>query len=75
MIGIMYSEYNNKLRGTAWKFDPQDTGLQAGQSFNNGLVGYEWDKVFENGYKPVGLQILATSEALSIEEIHDTRNT
>jgi len=88
MIGIMYSDYNNNLRGTAWKFDPQasdasflhgtllqGTGLQVGQSFNNGLVGYEWDKVFENGYTPVGLQILATSEALSIEGIYDTSNT
>lgn len=88
MIGIMYSDYNNTLRGTAWNFDPQissasflhdtllqDTGLQAGQSFNNGLVGYEWDKVFNNGHTPVGLQILATSKALSIEGIHDTSNT
>jgi hypothetical protein len=88
MIGIMYSDYNSKLRGTAWKFDPQPsdasflhgtllqgTGLQAGQSFDNGLVGYEWDKVFENGHTPVDLQILATSEALSIEGIHDTSNT
>jgi len=88
MIGIMYSAFNTALRGTAWKFDPQasndsflhntrlqGTGLQAGQSFNNGLVGYEWDKVFENGYKPVDLQILATSEVLSIEGKHDTSNT
>jgi hypothetical protein len=88
MVGIMYSDYNSKLRGTAWTFDPQisgasllhstllqGTGLYAGQSFHNSLVGYEWDKVFENGYTPPGLQILATSPVLSIEGIHDTSNT
>ncbi|HLI89479.1 MAG TPA: N,N-dimethylformamidase beta subunit family domain-containing protein [Ktedonobacteraceae bacterium] len=89
MIGIMYSDYNSKLRGVAWKFQPQttpglaflhntllaDTGLQAGQVFDNGLVGYEWDRVFDNGHTPPGLQILATSETLSIEGIRDTSNT
>jgi hypothetical protein len=88
MIGIMYSDYNSTLRGTAWNFDPQTanasflhagllqgTGLQAGQSFDNGLVGYEWDRVFNNGHSPAGLQILAISEALSIEGMHDTSNT
>jgi hypothetical protein len=88
MIGIMYSDYNSTLRGTAWKFDPQTanvsllhagllqgTGLQAGQSFDSGLVGYEWDRVFNNGHTPAGLQILATSEVLSIEGIQDSSNT
>jgi hypothetical protein len=88
MIGIMYSDYNSTLRGTPWNFDPQasdtlflngtllqSTGLQAGQSFDNGLVGYEWDRVFNNGFTPASLQILATSRVLSIEGIHDTSNT
>ncbi|HYB02337.1 MAG TPA: N,N-dimethylformamidase beta subunit family domain-containing protein, partial [Ktedonobacteraceae bacterium] len=88
MVGIMYSDYNSKLRGTSWTFDPQitgatflhntllqGTGLQAGQSFDNGLVGYEWDRVFNNGHTPAGLQILATSEAKNIYGIQDTSNT
>jgi hypothetical protein len=88
MIGIMYSDYNNTLRGRAWQFDPQTanvsllhagllqgTGLQAGQSFDSGLVGYEWDRVFNNGHTPTGLQILGTSEVLSVEGIHDSSNT
>ena len=44
-------------------------------SFKIGLVGYEWGKVFDNGSTHVDLQILAVSEALSIERIHDTSNT
>lgn len=88
MIGIMYSDYNSTLRGAGWTFDPQiatasflhnallqDTNLQAGQTFNNGLVGYEWDRVFHNGHTPATLQILATSHVVSIEGIHDTSNT
>ena len=88
MIGIMYSDYNSALRGTAWTFDPQiatvpflhnallqDTKLKAGQTFDNALVGYEWDRVFHNGHTPASLHVLATSPTLSIEGIHDTSNT
>ncbi|QBD77586.1 hypothetical protein EPA93_16945 [Ktedonosporobacter rubrisoli] len=82
MIGIMYSDYNSKLRGAAWKLDPEitspflkDTGLQPGQHFDFGLVGYEWDKVFNNGHTPSTLRVLATSHTLSIEGTQDTSNT
>lgn len=88
MIGIMYSDYNSTLRGTAWVFAPQisetsslqntllsGTGLQAGQSYNNGLVGYEWDRVFNNGHTPNSLQILGSSQTVSIEGKKDISNT
>jgi len=88
LIGIMYSDYNSTLRGVAWNFNPANadapflaenllsgTGLQSGQAFDNGLVGYEWDRVFNNGHTPPGLQVLATSHVLSIEGIKDTSNT
>lgn len=88
LIGIMYSDYNSKLRGTAWKFDPgeadapflhqtilQNTGLKAGTVYDNALVGYEWDRVFNNGHTPSTLQILATSSTVSIEGDQDHSNT
>ena len=88
MIGIMYSDYNSKLRGTPWVFQPQisdthplhatllqNTGLQTGNAYDNGLVGYEWDKVFDNGHTPANLQILATSQTKSIEGLQDRSDT
>jgi hypothetical protein len=88
MIGIMYSDYNSTLRGVPWNFNPENadapflstillsgTGLQPGQTFDNGLVGYEWDRVFHNGYTPEGLQVIATSHVLSIEGLNDISNT
>ncbi|GAC1649473.1 MAG: hypothetical protein NVS4B12_18560 [Ktedonobacteraceae bacterium] len=88
LIGIMYSDYNDKLRGTPWIFQPQitdtlplhttllqNTGLQEGQTYDNGLVGYEWDRVFDNGHTPAKLQVLATSETMSKEGISDSSNT
>ena len=88
LIGIMYSDYNNKLRGVPWVFQPQlsgahplhttllqNTGLQAGKIYDNGLVGYEWDRVFDNGYTPENLQILATSQTNSVEGLPDNSNT
>ena len=88
MIGIMYSGYNSKLPRVAWKFNPQNadtpflhttllqgTGLQPGRSYDNGLVGYEWDRIFNNEHTPAGLQVLATSETLSIKGERDTSNT
>lgn len=88
MIGIMYSDYNNLLRGTPWVFQPQttdshpihsallqSTGLQTGQVYDNGLVGYEWDRIFNNGQTPQKIQVLATSETLSKGGARDSSNT
>ncbi len=88
MIGIMYSSYNSNLPRVAWKFNSQNadapflhaallqgTGLQPGRSYDNGLVGYEWDRIFNNEHTPAGLQVLATSETLSIYGESDTSNT
>jgi hypothetical protein len=82
LIGIMYSDYNSNLRGVAWQVDTsanssllQGTGLEPGQQYGCGLVGYEWDKVFQNGVTPRGLQIIATMKTVSIEGNKDTSNT
>jgi hypothetical protein len=47
------------------------TGLQNGQSIP-GLIGYEYDKVFNNGQTPAGLQILAASPVTDYQGIHST---
>ncbi len=82
LIGIMYSDYNSNLRGVAWQMNTsanssllQGTGLKPGQQYGCGLVGYEWDKVFQNGATPRGLQIIATMITVSIEGHKDTSNT
>jgi hypothetical protein len=78
----MYSDYNSNLRGVAWQVDTsanssllRGTGLVPGQQYGCGLVGYEWDKVFQNGATPAGLQIIATMTTVSIEGHKDTSNT
>src|SRR5437764_8545349 len=78
----MLSDYNSTLRGLPWQVDPsvnspllQGTGLIAGQQYGCGLVGYEWDKIFQNGATPARLQVIATTTTVSIEGQKDTSNT
>lgn len=68
LIGIMYSSLTHKQQGFSWKVSSvanspllTGTGLQAGQVYGCGLVGYEWDRVFPNGLTPKGLHVLARS--------------
>ncbi len=73
LIGIMYSNNTQALRGFPWKVSPQaasspllaGTGLQPGQQYGCDLVGNEWDHVFDNGDTPPGLQVLAHSPTTS----------
>lgn len=86
LIGIMYSE-DNWDRGTihfpAWKVSSSanspllnGTGLQTGQYYGCGLVGYEWDNVVGNGAAPVGLQVLgATPTWSNINHVVGISNT
>jgi hypothetical protein len=68
MIGIMYSDNTQNLRGFPWTVSAAanapllvGTGLQPGVQYGCDLIGNEWDRVFNNGATPAGLQILATS--------------
>jgi hypothetical protein len=72
MVGIMFSDYATSP-GFPWHVSAtntgpiplfQNTGLQAGQTLGCDIVGYEWDKVFNNGSTPPGLVVLATSQAI-----------
>jgi hypothetical protein len=69
LVGIMYSSDTHKQVGFPWQVHSQansrlleGTGLQAKQHYGCGLVGYEWDRVFNNGATPIGLQVIAVSQ-------------
>ena len=82
LIGIMYSNFENVKNGFPWQMSPQvqsplldGTGLQPGQQYGCGLVGYEWDRVFNNGATPAGLQVLGTSYTVDYTNKPDISNT
>ncbi len=82
MIGIMYSDLTHQRLGFSWQVSSQaksrllqGTGLQPGQSYGCDLVGYEWDRVFDNGVTPAGLQVLAVSHVVNNSNTPDTSNT
>ncbi len=72
LIGIMFSDLTHVRQGFSWEVDSQatspllnGTGLQAGQKYGCDLVGYEWDRVYNNGATPQGLQVLGTTHTQS----------
>jgi hypothetical protein len=83
MVGIMYSSaYTIKPLGYRWQVDPNakstllnGTALQPGQAYGCNLVGYEWDRVMNNGATPAGLQVLGTSHVIDDFNYKDTSNT
>jgi hypothetical protein len=82
LIGIMYSGLTHKQQGFPWEVSSlakspflDGTGLQPGQQYGCGLVGYEWDRVFSNGATPAGLQVLATSQTQMDNNKADISNT
>ena len=82
LIGIMYSSFVQKQNGFSWRVSPtaqspllDGTGLQPGQQYGCGLVGYEWDRIFANGATPAGLQVLGSSSTVSVYNTPDVSNT
>lgn len=83
MIGTMYSSaYTIKPLGYRWQMDLKakspllnGTNLRPGQSYGCNVVGYEWDRVFNNGATPAGLVILGTSDAVNDFNAKDISNT
>ncbi|MGI8553687.1 MAG: N,N-dimethylformamidase beta subunit family domain-containing protein, partial [Dehalococcoidia bacterium] len=49
------------------------TGLQNGQTIN-GLVGYEYDRFYDNGFTPAGLTTLAASPVIDSTNVPGTQN-
>ena len=82
LIGIMYSSLTQQLPGFAWQLNPtakspllDGTDLQPGKQYGCGLVGYEWDRVFDNGATPPGLQVLGMSPSVDSQHKPDVSNT
>jgi hypothetical protein len=79
LLGLMFSDLTHAQFGFPWTVDPKagnspllkGTGLQPGQSYGCGIVGYEWDNTVgnpggaPNGQTPEGLHILATSRTVA----------
>ncbi|MBV9691379.1 MAG: hypothetical protein JO202_16895 [Ktedonobacteraceae bacterium] len=82
LVGIMFSDLTHKRAGYSWRVDPaaktsllNETGLQPGQEYGCGLVGYEWDRVFNNGSSPPNLHVIATSIVHNDLNSLDSSNT
>jgi len=82
LIGIMFSDLTHQQQGFPWTVSPQanpslldGTGLQPGQEYGCGLVGYEWDREFANGDTTAGLQVLGASQTVNNSNRPDTSNT
>ena len=81
LIGIMYSSYSDQPY-FPWRVDISaksrllsNTNLQPGQLYGCGLVGYEWDRVFQNGATPSGLEVIAKSPTENYLHAADFSNT
>jgi hypothetical protein len=68
LIGIMFSSLSKSPPGFPWQLSgPANspllagTGLQPGQSYGCEVVGYEWDRVYDNGATPARLVVLGAS--------------
>ena len=66
LVGVMYDGYKDNARGQAYIVQNSSHWVYAGTGFVNGtsvkgIVGYEWDKRFNNGLEPAGLVTLAAS--------------
>ena len=84
LIGIMFSSLTDTQQkvGFPWQGNPaanssllDGTGLQPGQQYGCDLVGYEWDRIFNNGATPAGLQVLGVSHTVSEFNTADVSNT
>lgn len=80
LVGIMYSSLNPN--SFSWRVSPQAnsplldrTGLQPGHQYGCKLVGYEWDRIFNNGATPAGLQVIGTSTTIDANNQPDFSNT
>jgi hypothetical protein len=82
LVGVMFSDLTHKQNGFAWRVDSaanspliENTGLVRGQQYGCGLIGYEWDKIFDNGQTPRGLQIIGTTHTVNDDGQPDSSNT
>ena len=81
LIGIMYSTWSHSI-GFPWQLSANasspflvNTSLVPGNTYGCDYVGYEWDRVFDNGRTPAGLHILGDSRVVSHDGTVDVSNT
>lgn len=72
LIGIMYSSLSKSPPGFQWWLSSSansplltKTGLAPHQGYGCDIVGYEWDRIFDNGATPAGLVTLGSSPTRS----------
>ena len=82
VIGVMFDNMTSKVRGFPWQLDAGvksplviGTGLQLGQAYGCGLVGYAWDRVFTNGATPARLVVLSTTPTITDNSTPSMSNT
>ena len=81
LIGVMFSDLNHKS-SFPWQVSSEvaspllnGTGLLPGHSYGCRLVGYEWDRIYNNGVTPVGLQVIGRSHTINDNHQTDVSNT
>src|SRR5262249_49899475 len=89
LTGVMFLDLTHAQTGFAWTVSPKadsplldNTGLVSRQSYGCGIVGYEWDRVWNLPTDPVnyraatpkGIQILSNSMVIPNPGTTDTTN-
>lgn len=82
LIGIMYSGFTRSGNGFPWVVASDahspfldGTGLVPGKAYGCDLVGYEWDRIYQNGATPKTLVTLASSPVINTQQQQDVSNT
>jgi len=79
LLGVMYESqftYGTSFpwivtNSSHWIYN--GTGLKTGETIP-GLVGYEYDKIWNNGSTPAGLTLLSSSPIVDVNGVHSTAN-
>ncbi|HEX2913329.1 MAG TPA: N,N-dimethylformamidase beta subunit family domain-containing protein [Chloroflexia bacterium] len=66
LMGVMFDAWSNSDPAQSFIVDNSDHWVYAGTGFSNGtvvtgIVGYEWDRRYNNGFEPLGLVQLSNS--------------
>ncbi len=81
ILGGMYSSfYDDNVPNQPWVVTNASHWVFSGTGFSNGssvagLVGYEYDKVFDNGFTPANETVLSSSPTTDINGGPDVQNT
>ena len=76
----MYDSYYNWNQGYAYVVQNSNHWVYAGTGFSEGdavpgIVGYEWDRQFNNGFTPAGLVTLSNSPVKNVSNVSSFANS